>query len=164
MIHLDYWHYSLVPLKFHHCPIWFHQPWQFVHSDWCFFKWISIVSYLLVVFGRNWCQNCCAPPLAEGQLFQPKWINKKTLINRFKTWFVIGGNFFGTKISTLPPIEAPVLSDLHFPKKMCDAFKNLLSVLRSVSKQVSVTATNVLRGALCKKFETPQTCSSSLDN
>ena len=61
-------------------------------------------------------------------------------------------NFFGKKIPTPPPFEAPVFSDLHFPKKVCDAVKKLFSILQSVSNQVSVTATNVLMGAVCKKF------------
>ena len=47
---------------------------------------------------------------------------------------------------TPPPFEAPVLSDLHFPKKVCDTVKKLFSMLQSVSNQVSVTATNVLMG------------------
>ena len=33
MIYLDNWQYFLVPLKFHHCLIWFHQPWHFFHSE-----------------------------------------------------------------------------------------------------------------------------------
>ena len=68
---------------------------------------------------------------------------------------ILAENFFGTKIPTPPPFEAPVLSDLLFPKKVCDAVK-LLKVflkLRSVSKQVSITATNVLMGAVYRKFE-----------
>ena len=60
--------------------------------------------------------------------------------------------FFGTKIPTPLPLEDPVLSDLHFPKKVCDAVKKLFSILQSMSNQVSVTATNVLMGAVCKKF------------
>ena len=56
---------------------------------------------------------------------------------------------------TPPPFEALVLSDLHFPKKLCDADKKLFSMLQSVSKKVSVTATNVLMGAVCKKISKP---------
>ena len=66
---------------------------------------------------------------------------------------VLAKKFFRTKIPTPPPFEAPVFSDLHFPKKVCDAVKKLFLILQSVSKQVSVTATNVLMGAVCRKFE-----------
>ena len=68
---------------------------------------------------------------------------------------ILAENFFGTKIPTPPPFEAPVLSDLLLPKKVCDAVKNLqfFSILQSVSKQVLITATNVLMGAVYRKFE-----------
>ena len=59
---------------------------------------------------------------------------------------------FRTKIPTPPPLEAPDLSDLHFPKEVCDAVK-VSSVLESVFDQVLVTATKVLMGVVCKKFE-----------
>ena len=69
-----------------------------------------------------------------------------------RLYLISAVNFFGTKIPTPPPFAAPVLSDLHFPKKVCDAVKKLFSVLQSVSNQVSVTARYVLMGAVCKMF------------
>ena len=68
---------------------------------------------------------------------------------------ILAVNFFGKKLPTSPPFKAPVLSDLYFQKKECDAVKKLFSILQSASNQVLVTATNVLTGVVCKKLENP---------
>ena len=89
---------------------------------------------------------------SKGQLFQPKWIIKKRSSTVSRLYLISAVNFFGTKIPTPPPFQAPVFSDLYFPKKVCDAVKKLYSIVQSVSNQVSVTAKKVLMRAVCKKF------------
>ena len=76
---------------------------------------------------------------------------------------ILAVNLSGTKIPSPPPLKS-LFCPIYISEEICDAVKKLFSILQSMSNQVSVLATNVLMGAVCKKFENFSNLFSSCDS